>query len=35
MSFQTSYYFGFGLEGISGADARADVLARSLQYLVP
>jgi Zinc carboxypeptidase/Immune inhibitor A peptidase M6 len=27
-------YFGFGLEGISGADKRADVLARSLQYLL-
>ena len=31
MSFQTSYCLGFGLEGISGAD----VLARSLQYLLP
>jgi hypothetical protein len=28
-------YFGFGLEGINGAGSRADVLARSLQYLLP
>jgi Zinc carboxypeptidase/Immune inhibitor A peptidase M6 len=28
-------YFGFGFEGISGADTRADVLGRSLQYLLP
>jgi hypothetical protein len=27
-------YFGFGLEGIRGADTRADVLGRSLQYLL-
>jgi hypothetical protein len=27
-------FFGFGLEGITGADARASVMDRSLDYLL-
>jgi hypothetical protein len=27
-------YFGFGLEGIADAGTRADVLSRSIQYLL-
>jgi hypothetical protein len=28
-----SLFFGFGLEGITGADARAAVMDKSLDYL--
>jgi hypothetical protein len=34
VSRPNSLYFGFGLEGITGADARADVMGRSIDYLL-
>jgi hypothetical protein len=35
VSTDDTLYFGFGLEGVSGADERADLLGRSLGYLSP
>jgi hypothetical protein len=35
VSTDDTLYFGFGLEGVSGAANRADLLGRSLSYLNP
>ena len=35
VSTDDTLYFGFGLEGVTGADARADLLGRSMSYLGP
>jgi hypothetical protein len=35
VSTDDTLYFGFGLEGVSGADERADLLGRSMSYLNP
>jgi hypothetical protein len=34
VSTDNSLYFGFGLEGITGADSRAAVMDKSLDYLL-
>jgi hypothetical protein len=31
---EDSIYFGFGLEGIAGRDARARVMGRAMEYLL-
>jgi hypothetical protein len=35
VSTDDTLYFGFGLEGVTGAAERADLLGRSLSYLNP
>ena len=34
MATEDSLYFGFGLEGITGAQARADTMGRAMDHLL-